>query len=178
MDIKKTLIVGVCSVTALVIGGLGLNSSSQADGFDKKERLEILKKEEQRLRAALDSRQPGASETTAEKLQREQDERLVKKIGIEAGTLQDELYPPDSKAILEENIRSLKNILEINGYYETKKNDPVNGETYEKAARILNEKKKTLAEIEHQLKDGSKPIEQLTKEFEELRAVREITINE
>ncbi|MEY9096549.1 hypothetical protein [Paenibacillus sp. RC84] len=178
MNIKKTLIVGVCSVTALVIVGLGLNSSSQAVGFDKKERLETLKKEEQRLRATLDSRQPGASETTTEKLQREQDEILVKKIGIEAGTLQDELYPPDSKTVLEENIRSLKNILEINGYYEIKKNDPVNGKAYEKAARILNEKKKTLAEIEHQLKDGSKPIEQLTKEFEDLRAVRELTIKE
>ncbi|MFS0836220.1 hypothetical protein [Paenibacillus sp. 1P03SA] len=178
MNLKKTWIAGVCSATALIIAGLGWNSSSQADGFDKKERLEILKKEEQRLRAILDSGQPGASETTAEKLQREKDERLIKKIGIEAGTLQEELYPPDSKAVLEENIRSLKNILEINGYYETKKNDPVNGKAYKRAARILNEKKKTLAEIEHQLKDGSKPIEQLTKEYEELRAVRELTINE
>jgi len=178
LNIKKTWIVGVCSATALIIVGSGWNSSSQADGFDKKERLETLKKEEQRLRAILDSRQSGASETTAEKLQREQDERLVKKIGIEAGTLQDELYPPDTKAVLEENIRSLRSILEINNYYETKKNDPVNGKAYERAARILNEKIKTLAIIEHQLKDGSKPIDQLTKEFEELRAVRELIINE
>lgn len=178
MNIKKTWIIGVCSATAFVIIGLGWNSSSQADGYDKKGRLETLKKEEQRLRVILDSGQPGASETTAEKLQREQDERMVKKIGIEAGTLQDELYPPDSKARLEENIRSLKNVLEINGYYETKKNDPVHGKAYEKAALILNEKKKTLAEIEHQLKEGSKPIEQLTKDFEDLRAVRELTVDE
>ncbi|MBV6716854.1 hypothetical protein [Paenibacillus chitinolyticus] len=175
---KKLMMVGICSTVIACTIGIGLNSSSQADGIDKKEKLENLKKEEQRLKAKLEEKKSISAETTQEKAEREKAETQIKKIGIEAGTLQDELYPPDPKVKLAENIKSLKNILEINGYYETKTNDPIYGEAYKKAAQILKEKKEKLAEIERDFIEGNKSVEVLTKEFEVLRAIRELNINE
>ncbi|WP_405080922.1 hypothetical protein ACI48J_26240 [Paenibacillus chitinolyticus] len=172
---NRIFLVGICSTVIIGTIGLGLSNSSQADGANKKEQLENLKKEEQRLKAKLESNQHSLqSESTYEKSEREQDEIKLKKVGIEAGTLQNEIYPPDPRAKLEENIKSLKGVMETKSYYETLKNDPKHGNEYAKAAVILQQKKKTLAEIELNFKEGKKSIEQLTNDFKELEAIQEL----
>ncbi|MBV6716852.1 hypothetical protein [Paenibacillus chitinolyticus] len=65
--------------------------------------------------------------------------------------------------------------METKSYYETLKNDPKHEKEYARAAEILQQKKKTLAEIELNFKEGKKSIEQLTKDFEKLEAIQELT---
>ncbi|MDT2265410.1 hypothetical protein P7H12_20050 [Paenibacillus larvae] len=99
----------------------------------------------------------------------------VKQLGIKVGKLDKEVNPIDPKAELKELIISYNNILDVKmSFNESNAMKAQDKSAWKKANEILGQKKQTLAQIEKDLKEGNKPIETLTEEFENLRKVEEL----
>ncbi|MVP01879.1 hypothetical protein [Paenibacillus lutrae] len=174
MKIRKVLMVAtICGVLAFAIG-FSLNNNSFALDTDKKEKHEKLKKESLYEQEKWE-RMPKAK-TVEEQLKIDEQGKKVKEIGIAVGELEKELTPVDLKAKLEDDIFSLRRVMETKGYYKTMTDDPKYGAAYAKAAEILEKKKETLAQIEKDLRENKKSIEQLAKEYAELEKIQEFIL--
>ncbi|QVV19500.1 hypothetical protein Sneaky_27 [Paenibacillus phage Sneaky] len=172
MKINKRLIVTtICG--ALVLGiGVSLSYDTIAQKPSKKEQLETLKTQEKEEKSKL-KRMPRDTQDEIESLNEQADK--VKQIGIEVGKLDKEVNPVDPKARLKELIISYNNILDVKmSFNESNAMKAQDKSDWKKANEILGQKKQTLAQIEKDLKEGNKPIETLTEEFENLRKVEEL----
>ncbi|MVP00580.1 hypothetical protein [Paenibacillus lutrae] len=168
---KNKKIVGItfCAAVSLIVV-LSVTNDSQANVVSKAEKLEKLTQEESNLRTKFDALPENSEE-------RNELGRKVKEAGITAGNLKEEINPVDPRTELEANLKSYKNVLGTKDYYSTKTSHPQYGKAYAKAAKIVAEKEVRLAEIEKDLKENKKPVDQLVKEFEELRMQQELIIN-
>ncbi|USB32390.1 hypothetical protein [Paenibacillus sp. YPG26] len=171
--IKKNIAIAVCAAVVLT-AGLSATSISTADELSNKEILADLKQAEAAVKSKLEAMPAQTPEDINAAVEQG---RKVKEAGLEAAALESTINPVDSRIQLEEDLRALKDVLATKGYYATLSNDPKYGEEYAKAAEILAGKKIKLAQIEKDLKENKNPVDQLIKEYEELRAQRELNIN-
>ncbi|AJK27690.1 hypothetical protein [Paenibacillus larvae] len=168
---KKLMSTTLCGALILTIG-ISLSYGTTAQKPSKKEQLETLKSQEKEEKDKLE-RMPSNTLEEVEK-QNEQGDK-VKQLGIKVGKLDKEVNPIDPKAELKELIISYNNILDVKmSFNESNAMKAQDKSAWKKANEILGQKKQTLAQIEKDLKEGNKPIETLTEEFENLRKVEEL----
>lgn len=150
-------------------------NDSRAAQLHKKEMMAQLKLEEEALRIRIETMAPARTSEERDKIN-ELGHKL-KETGLAVRALDEEINPVDLTVKLEGDIQSLKGIFATKGYYSTKINHPSYGKQYARAAEILAEKKARLTEIEQDLQENNKPVEQLVREFEEVRDRRELWID-
>ncbi|MDQ0887886.1 hypothetical protein QFZ81_002974 [Paenibacillus sp. V4I9] len=163
---KNKILISACVGLAIIIGG-SLSYNAYADILPNAVKLSQLKNDFEKEKAIFES--IPESKTDEDHANVEKQGRKVKELGLEAGLLEADLNPSDPKKELEDNIRGLKGILAENEYFKTRVDDPEYGEMYKKGIKIVEQKKKDLAEIEKEFKDNKTPIEELVKRFEKVR---------
>ncbi|NOU74270.1 hypothetical protein GC098_23220 [Paenibacillus sp. LMG 31458] len=163
---KNKIMISACVSLVIIIGG-SLSYSAYADNLPNAVKLSQLKNDFEKEKAIFESMPE--SKTDEDHAKVEKQGRKVKELGREAGLLEADLNPPDPKKELENNIRGLKGVLAETEYFKTRVDDAAYGEMYKEGIKIVEQKKRDLAEIEKELKDNKAPIEELVKRFEKVR---------
>lgn len=166
----KWLSISLCAGLAITTGGF-FGYNTYADNIPKALKFEQLKTDVENEKSKFEK----MPNTTPEEIKSVVEQgKKVKELDWEMAELQKELNPSDSKKILEQDIMSLKGILETKSYYKTMVDDPINGRSYAKAAEIVEQKKKDLTQLEKDFKEDKKPVDELKKEFERIRDAQEL----
>jgi hypothetical protein len=166
---RKLIPVSVIAFS-LILTGVAVGQQDLAKE-EKLQKVEKLKQQEQAEMAKLQAMKGSTKEEIEKQMEQE---RKVKQLGIEVGNLQDELHPEVTRDHVDEVIRTLKDIFNANKDYADKANDPVNGAKYKKANEILQHKIKILEQIEKDFNLNNKSLEQIQKELDDLKAIREL----
>jgi peptidoglycan hydrolase CwlO-like protein len=170
---NKKKVIFITVFTAIILTGGIVSNKSFADIVTKEERLNQLQVAEKEEKAKLETM---PNQTLKEIEKKVEQGHKVKKIGLEAGKLIEELAPPIDSKYLQGEIVALRRVMDTKFYYKTKVDDPTYGTAYAKAVEILEMKKQILSQIEKDLKENKKSIEELTKELEELKKIKELVI--
>lgn len=164
-------------ISSVLLAGIVFGQATFADvDANRVEKTAKLKKllEQERIESAKAEQMPAQ---TLEEIEKKLEQaKKAKKIAHEIGKLKEELDPQGQREHFEENLLSVKGIMHSNKYYATMVNDPVHGEKYKKAYDILIQKFKTLDRIEKDYNEGTKSVEQLQKELDDLVNIKELQI--
>ncbi|MEC0247421.1 hypothetical protein P4H65_16665 [Paenibacillus chitinolyticus] len=163
---KTTLIISAGLVISL---GTLFSYQTYADSSPSITKLSEKKDQFAKEKEKLE-KMPGNTEEEIKK--KVEQGKKVKSLGIETGKLEAEVNPPDPKADLEYNLRSMKGVLAEAASFTTDESDPVKVEKLKKGLQTVEKMKVELASIEKDYKENKAPLNDLIKRFEKLQSTK------